>query len=80
MERMRDEWERTMSGQCDALDFLQRRQEHIELQTKGLKSFASHVERFLAEQHSLGGGAPALDANTGQERRKEFKGTTRSDD
>ena len=73
VEQMRNEWERTLSGQCDALDFLQRRQEHVERQTKGLKSFASHEEKFLAEQHSLGGGAQALSANTGQERRKSSR-------
>ena len=45
----------------------------IEKQTKGLKSFASHVERFLAEQHTQGGGATAPDVNAGQERRRSSR-------
>ena len=50
VERLKDEWERAISGQCDLLDFFERKQRYMDKQLTGLKSFTSHVESFL-EQH-----------------------------
>ena len=55
VERLTDECERSISGQCDLLDYFdERKQKSMARQLTGLKSFAKHVEKFL-EQHTSGG-------------------------
>ena len=62
VERLKDEWDPAIAGQCDLLDYLERKQNAMDKQVRGLKSFAWHVERFL-EQHTQGGGATAPDVS-----------------
>ena len=46
VERLRDEWDRAISGQCDLLDFVERKQKYMDIQLNGLKNCAAHVESF----------------------------------
>ena len=73
VEQMREEWERATQGQSDETEVWIRKLQHLDRQMKGLKSFALHVEKYLAERHPSDDGAPALDVDKGQERRKSSR-------
>ena len=79
VERVRDEWERALAGQCDLLDFFERKQSSIEKQVRGLKSFASHVERFL-EQYTLRWRSHSSGPECRTRKKKKRNGTTRGGD
>ena len=54
VEQLKDEWDRSVSGQHDLLDHVEQRQRSMERQLTGLKSFAKHVEKFLEQSHEWG--------------------------
>ena len=75
VDQMREDWDRATQGHCDLVKTWRReRLEHVDHQMKGLKSFALHVEKYIAGQHSSGDGATALGTGSGQDRGRSARG------
>ena len=57
--KVRDEHTQALSRLCDSLERFGERQESLERQTAGLRSFARHVEQWLEQLATRGATAPS---------------------
>ena len=73
VDQMREEWNQVVQKQSDETRVWLQKLEKVEQQMRGLSSFATHVEKFLAAKYPVAGGATAP-ADKGQERRSPREG------